>query len=110
MGGFKRGNGGGFGELTFVVMFWALVPLREHSTVGLKGDRGGPWTSDWFTGGMGGAVGRAAGGMKGELGPMSDWMDWVPRAVGTVSRAVGPVRPERMAPLAAFVGKENWRE
>ena len=91
-------------------MFWELVPLREHSDVGLKGDRGGPWTSDWFTAGMGGAVGRDGGGMKGELGPMSDWAVWVPMAVGMVRRDVGPLRPERMAPLVAFVGETNWRE
>ena len=66
--------------------------------------------SDWFTGGIGGAVGRDGGGMKGELGPMSDWAVWVPRGVGRVRRAVGPVRPERMAPLDTFVGKENERE
>ena len=93
-----------------MVVFCVLVPLREHSAVVLKGDRGGPWTSDWSTGGIGGTVGRTGGRMKGELGPMSDWAVWVLRDVGTVSRAVGPARPERMAPLAAFVGKKNWRE
>ena len=101
---------GGFFELTFAVTFCALVPLREHSAVVLKGDKGGPWTSDAFIGGIGGAVGRAGGAMKGELGPMSDWTVWKPKVVGRVSRAVGPARSERMAPLAAAVGKENWRE
>ena len=63
--------------------------------------------SDWFIGGIEGTVGRAGARMKGVLGPMSDWASWVLRDVGTVRRAVGPARPERMAPLGAFVGKEN---
>lgn len=59
---------------------------------------------------MGGAVGRDGGGMKGELGPMSDWGVWVSRAEEMVRRDVGPARPERMAPLVRFVGEWNWRE
>ena len=91
-----------------MVMFWEEVPLREQEDEGLKGERGGDWMEDWFMGGMEGAVGRAGGGMKGELGPISDC--WAVRVLRVVGRDVGPASSERMAPLVAFGGERNWRE